>query len=224
MPVTERPKTSDLKVNFGPAEALVIKSLSGSLGAKGKKGACDPFDKQPSDDTTDESSIISTDTPEMDELKPLKSIINSDSSVPTPLRSFDILSFNNSRYETPRFFNDYLSPNSKFSGMQQSSKNKHKIEVEFKHVDLTNSLVVGFLKIQGLSDEHPEITTCFKGEIINNPLKTRYDKSLAKNYSFLTENSQWGSSFTNDLDHWKRLSNYYNLTDDEFSKKLFFNQ
>lgn len=134
--------------------------------------------------------------------------------------SFGILSFNNPKYYIPRFHSPYLRENSKFTGLQQSSKAKYKIEVEFKQVDLLNSLVIGFLKINGLTPEYSEIATCFKGEIINNPLKSLKQNPLNTGYSFLTENGLWGSTMTNDLDHWKRLTNYFNLTDEELCDKL----
>lgn len=140
--------------------------------------------------------------------------------VDNTLKSFDVLSFNNSMYKTPGFYNSYLRPNSKFVGIQQSGKAKYNIRAEFKTVDLVNSLVVGFLQINGLTEQYPEMTTCFKGEIINNPFKVTNELALNKEYSFITENKKWESSFTNDLDHWKKLTNYYNLTDADFLNKL----
>lgn len=136
------------------------------------------------------------------------------------LNSFDELSFNNHKYSFLKINNTYLQAGCKFSGIQQSSKAKYKINVEFKQVDLSNSLVIGFLKINGLTEEYPEITTCFKGEIINNPLKFHSNRPLDNQYTFYTSNKSWGSSLSNDLDHWKRLTNLFSLTDDEFLKKL----
>lgn len=136
------------------------------------------------------------------------------------LKSFDDLSFDNHKYSFLNIQNSYLQPGCKFSGIQQSSKAKYKINVEFKQVDLANSLVIGFLKINGLTEEYPEIITCFKGEIINNPLKALSTSPLSNEYTFYTRNKSWGSSLYNDLDHWKRLSNMFSLTDDEFIKKL----
>lgn len=121
-------------------------------------------------------------------------------------------------YQQPVFYNSYLRPNAKFSGFQRSGKSKFDIQIEFKTIDLQNSLVLGFLKINGLTDLYPEITTCFRGEIINNPLIPTVTN--IKRYSFLTENKQWASNLRNDLEHWKKLTNNYNLTDDEFLKDL----
>lgn len=111
--------------------------------------------------------------------------------------------------EIPQFVNQYLRPNAKYVGEQQSSVGIHDIRVELKTVDLVNSVVTGFFQISGLTDEHPLITTCFKGEIINNPLKSRgwNDNSVSpvKDYTFITDNHEWGSFPQNDLDHWKTL-------------------
>lgn len=48
---------------------------------------------------------------------------------------------------TPTFYNAYLQPNAQFIGEQQSGKSKFRIKVEFKTVDLKNSLVTGFYKL-----------------------------------------------------------------------------
>lgn len=138
-------------------------------------------------------------------------------NIDTQAKSFDLLSLNNPRYNVPRFDSSYLKPNSRFTGIQQSGKAKYNINVELKTVDLANSLVLGFLQINGLTEQYPEITTCFRGEIISNPL---HDEHLMKKYSFITENKDWESNFRNDLDHWKKLTNFYNLTDDQFLEKL----
>lgn len=129
----------------------------------------------------------------------------------------------------PRFTNSYLKPNATFIGEQQSGKAKYHIKVELKTVDWINSIVTGFLQISGLTEQHPEITTFFKGEIINNPLNKynwqTYSKKLSsdvsiKKYSFITENSQWGSFIKNDLEHWKELTDSEDLNDLELKQKL----
>lgn len=122
----------------------------------------------------------------------------------------------------PHLINSYLRPNAIYIGEQQLSSSKYHIKVEFKTVDLQNSLVTGFLQINGLTDDNPVITTCFRGEIINNPINTYkcYKSSLVKRYSFKTENKQWGSYFENDLDHWRKLTGSYDLNDAQLKKKL----
>ncbi|RLV95024.1 Glucose-induced degradation protein 4 [Spathaspora sp. JA1] len=135
----------------------------------------------------------------------------------------------NSKNRIPLFENPYLHSNALFSGVQESGKSRFHIKVEFKNVDLLNSIVTGFLQISGLTDDHSEIVTCFKGEIINNPLhkyqwtnsdKRSFTDSKLKNYSFITENKQWGSFVKNDFEHWKKLTNSSNLSDTELQQRL----
>ena len=115
--------------------------------------------------------------------------------------------------------NTYLRSNAKFVGEQQSGSARYKIKVEFKSVHWASSIVTGFFQISGLIDEHPLITTCFKGEIINNPL-ARHVKDMKK-FSFITEEKNWSSFPKNDLDHWKKLTGSPpNYTEEDLRKKL----
>lgn len=130
----------------------------------------------------------------------------------------------------PSFNSIYLQPNAQFIGEQQSGKSSFHIKVEFKTVDLFNSVVTGFLQISGLTDENSEITTYFKGEIINNPLHSfkwrntnsnTYEEPSVQKYSFITENKQWGSFAKNDFEHWKKLTQSTTfLSDDKLIKRL----
>ena len=124
----------------------------------------------------------------------------------------------------PAFNNTYLRPNAKFVGDQQSGCQRYEIKVEIKTVDLVSSVVTGFFQISGLTDEHPLITTCFKGEIINNPLH-RLEWGGArvqpKRYSFVTEETNWLSFPKNDLEHWKKLTGCpSHYSESELRKKL----
>lgn len=129
----------------------------------------------------------------------------------------------------PPLVNSYLKPNARYVGEQQSSKTRHQIRVEFKTVDLVNSMMTGFLQITGLTDDNPEITTCFKGEIINNPLlHSRWTSStnvaslekVLRKFSFFTENNQWHSNPDNDLVHWSKLTGLDYLSDEELLETL----
>lgn len=141
---------------------------------------------------------------------------------------FDQVNYQTNRI--PNFNSIYLQPNSQFVGEQQSGKSSFHIKVEFKTVDLFNSVVTGFLQISGLTDANSEITTYFKGEIINNPLHTfkwrnngpdTYEEPSVERYSFITENSQWGSFAKNDFEHWKKLTQSTTfLSDDKLIKRL----
>jgi hypothetical protein len=45
----------------------------------------------------------------------------------------------------------FLRPGSRFEGTQQSERQRYDVEVEIKHVDLRESFLCGYLKIQGRS-------------------------------------------------------------------------
>lgn len=115
----------------------------------------------------------------------------------------------------------YLRPNARFVGEQQSGRARYQIKVTFKTVDLPNLLVSGYLQINGLTEHHPEITTFFNGQIINNPLfrQLRQDRlvpnqeHIQSRYSFLTDNKEWGSSLANDIDHWRKLTGSTHMSD-----------
>ncbi|KAK3953429.1 vacuolar import and degradation protein-domain-containing protein [Pseudoneurospora amorphoporcata] len=87
----------------------------------------------------------------------------------------------------------YLRPGSKFSGMQKSERSRYDVEVEIKHVDLRESFLCGYLRIQGLTDTHPTLTTFFEGEIIG------------PHYSFITQHPHWGANDKIDINHWKKF-------------------
>ncbi|KAL2756466.1 hypothetical protein ACRALDRAFT_2077459, partial [Sodiomyces alcalophilus JCM 7366] len=89
----------------------------------------------------------------------------------------------------------YLRPGSKFHGTQQSEKQVYDVQVEIKHVDLRESFLCGYLRIQaGLTEDHPTLTTYFEGEIIG------------PKYSFLTKHPSWGASDKIDLSHWSKFN------------------
>jgi len=87
----------------------------------------------------------------------------------------------------------FLRPGSKFQGMQQSEKQKYEVQVEIKHVDPRESLLCGYLRIQGLTEDHPTLTTYFEGEIIGSK------------YNFFTANEAWGATHKDDLSHWAKF-------------------
>jgi hypothetical protein len=61
----------------------------------------------------------------------------------------------------------------------------------FQHVDLENSYLCGYLKIKGLTEEFPTLTTFFDGEIIS------------KKHPFLTR--KWDADEDVDRKHWVGL-------------------
>lgn len=88
----------------------------------------------------------------------------------------------------------FLRAGSKFHGTQQSERQVYDVQVEIKHVDMRESFLCGYLRIQGLTEDHPTLTTYFEGEIIG------------PKYSFLTQHQDWGSSDKVDLQHWAKFS------------------
>jgi hypothetical protein len=87
----------------------------------------------------------------------------------------------------------FLRPGSKYSGTQQSDRQVYNVQVEIKHVDMEESFLCGYLRIQGLTDDHPTLTTYFEGEIIGNK------------YTFKTAHPEWGSTEKVDMQHWNRF-------------------
>lgn len=91
------------------------------------------------------------------------------------------------------------------------------MDVEIKHVDMRESFMCGYLRIQGehvkfrqarhmanaasgLTDDHPSLTTYFEGEIIGNK------------YTFVTQHPEWGSNEKVDRQHWARFPAYKPLS------------
>ncbi|KAI4720321.1 hypothetical protein E4T48_03441 [Aureobasidium sp. EXF-10727] len=93
----------------------------------------------------------------------------------------------------PCLTSSFLQSGSKFRGTQQSDRQTYDVQVEIKHVDMEESFVCGYLRIQGLTDDHPTLTTYFEGEIIGTK------------HSFRTAHPEWGSSEKVDMQHWARF-------------------
>ncbi|EHK44829.1 hypothetical protein TRIATDRAFT_128208 [Trichoderma atroviride IMI 206040] len=88
----------------------------------------------------------------------------------------------------------FLRPGSKFRGTQQSERQVYDVQVEIKHVDLRESFLCGYLRIQGLTEDHPTLTTYFEGEIIGTK------------YNFYTKHDDWGANYKVDISHWSKFS------------------
>lgn len=93
----------------------------------------------------------------------------------------------------PNSTSSCLRPGSKFVGTQQSDRQVYNVQVELKYVDMEESFLCGYLRIQGLTDDHPTLTTYFEGEIIGNK------------HTFKTAHPEWGSSEKVDMQHWARF-------------------
>lgn len=80
----------------------------------------------------------------------------------------------------------------KFLGVQQSGRATYEVEVQIQNVDLDKDCLCGYLKISGLTDEFPELTTYFEGEIVG------------KCHSFMTQ--KWDADETTDREHWSKFA------------------
>ncbi|KAJ8070990.1 hypothetical protein OCU04_001342 [Sclerotinia nivalis] len=134
----------------------------------------------------DMASPISADGDKQDDAE-IRAITNP--RIPSPSLGYD---FSNVRL-LPSSPSSKLRPGSKFHGTQQSERQVYDVQVEIKHVDMRESFLCGYLRIQGLTEDHPTLTTYFEGEIIGSK------------YSFLTQHEDWGSTDKVDLTHWAKF-------------------
>ncbi|KIK57687.1 hypothetical protein GYMLUDRAFT_45853 [Collybiopsis luxurians FD-317 M1] len=87
--------------------------------------------------------------------------------------------------------NHCLYPGAVFQGTQKSGRSSYDVNVTIVDVDFANSSLCGYLRIRGLTEDWPDLTTYFDAEIIGS------------RYGFLTEN--WGANEQQDLVHWQRF-------------------
>ncbi|KAF9526980.1 vacuolar import and degradation protein-domain-containing protein [Crepidotus variabilis] len=78
-----------------------------------------------------------------------------------------------------------------FQGTQKSGRNSYDVHVTIVDVNFAASTLCGYLRIRGLTDDWPELTTYFDAEIIGS------------RYGFLTQS--WGATQHEDLVHWNRF-------------------
>ncbi|KAH7039611.1 vacuolar import and degradation protein-domain-containing protein [Microdochium trichocladiopsis] len=88
----------------------------------------------------------------------------------------------------------FLRPGARFHGTQQSERQVYDVQVELKYVDLRESYLCGYLKIQGLTEDNPTLTTFFEGEIVGSK------------YGFITKHEGWGATEKVDINHWSKFS------------------
>jgi len=84
-----------------------------------------------------------------------------------------------------------LYPGAHFSGTQKSGRSSYEVSVTIVDVDFSSSFLCGYLRIRGLTDDWPELTTYFDAQIIGS------------RYGFLTDD--WGASEQEDMTHWARF-------------------
>ncbi|KAK2760720.1 hypothetical protein FQN54_001955 [Arachnomyces sp. PD_36] len=93
----------------------------------------------------------------------------------------------------PNHTSSFLRAGNKFVGTQQSDSQVYNVDVEIKHVDIAESYLCGYLRIQGLADDHPTLTTFFEGELIGTK------------HTFRTRHPSWGANDRTDFHHWSRF-------------------
>ncbi|CEO58852.1 Putative Vesicle-mediated transporter Vid24 [Penicillium brasilianum] len=123
---------------------------------------------------------------------PTELCARSRSSVMPPNSSLLRYEFSNVRL-LPNHSSSYLRSGSRFVGTQMSDKQVYNVDVEIKHVDMAESYLCGYLRIQGLTEDHPTLTTFFEGEIIGTK------------HTFQTRNEEWGANEKTDIHHWSRF-------------------
>ncbi|XP_074552424.1 uncharacterized protein gid4 [Halichoeres trimaculatus] len=88
-----------------------------------------------------------------------------------------------------------LYSGSQFRGYQKSKGNSYDVEVVLQHVTMEDSYLCGYLKIKGLTEEYPTLTTFFAGEIIS------------QKRPFLTR--KWDADEDVDRKHWGKFKPFY---------------
>ncbi|KAK0655375.1 vacuolar import and degradation protein-domain-containing protein [Cercophora newfieldiana] len=92
----------------------------------------------------------------------------------------------------------FLRPRSRFKGTQQYGQVRYDVQVEIKHADLRESVLCGFLTIQGLTEDYPTLTTYFESEIIG------------PKYGFITEHPEWDYPEDDmDITHWSMFPAFH---------------
>ncbi|XP_069547441.1 glucose-induced degradation protein 4 homolog [Brachyistius frenatus] len=97
--------------------------------------------------------------------------------------------------QQPGVFTSLLYSGSKFRGHQKSKGNSYDVEVVLQHVTMEDSYLCGYLKIKGLTEEYPTLTTFFAGEIIS------------RKRPFLTR--KWDADEDVDRKHWGKFQAFY---------------
>ncbi|KUJ07992.1 vesicle-mediated transport protein-like protein Vid24 [Mollisia scopiformis] len=144
------------------------------------------------DEETSGPDILSPMSAEADKPEDVELPTLSNTDLSSPSMGYD---FSNIRL-IPSSCSSYLRAGSKYRGTQQSERQVYDVQVEIKHVDMRESFLCGYLRIQGLTEDHPTLTTYFEGEIIGSK------------YTFFTQHQDWGSTDKVDLQHWAKFSAY----------------
>jgi Vacuolar import and degradation protein len=105
----------------------------------------------------------------------------------------------------PQYPSSFLRPGSKFSGTQQSERQIYNVDVQVLTLSVPEATMTGYLRICGLTEDHPTLTTFFTGEIIGGP---------THKHTFQTKDASWGATDRTDLQHWARFPAWRPLSKD----------
>ncbi|KAG0250138.1 hypothetical protein BG011_008635 [Mortierella polycephala] len=100
----------------------------------------------------------------------------------------------------------HLYAGSRFQGKQKSGSHSYDVMVDFKHINLEESSLCGYLHIKGLTEEYPELTTFFDAEIIGDA------------HSFVTE--KWEADENIDKAHWSKFKSFGPMQDSFTDEKF----
>ncbi|KAL2835909.1 vacuolar import and degradation protein-domain-containing protein [Aspergillus pseudoustus] len=144
--------------------------------------------------TSPSSMSRSDEEPAVRRMSPARPLSRSSTSTVASPTTGSLLNYEFSNIRLlPNYTSSFLRPGSKFTGTQQSDRQVYNVDVEIKHVDMAESYLCGYLRIQGLTEDHPTLTTFFEGEIIGTK------------HTFKTRNESWGASEKTDMHHWARF-------------------
>uniref|UniRef100_A0A3Q2DN49 GID complex subunit 4 homolog n=1 Tax=Cyprinodon variegatus TaxID=28743 RepID=A0A3Q2DN49_CYPVA len=113
----------------------------------------------------------------------------------------------------PGVFTSLLCSGAQYRGYQRSKGNSYDVEVVLQHVTMEDSYLCGYLKIKGLTEEFPTLTTFFVGEIISwrRPFLTRKwdaDEDVdRKHWGKFPAFYKYGKSFNSDNFDYRALEN-----------------
>ncbi|KAL5532611.1 hypothetical protein ACEPAF_4385 [Sanghuangporus sanghuang] len=99
-----------------------------------------------------------------------------------------------------------LQPGATFKGTQRSGRNSYDVNVTIVDVDFASSFLCGYLRIRGLTDDWPELTTYFDAQIIG--MRHGFDTS------------DWGASRQDDNVHWSRFAPFHAIQKDLIEPRL----
>ncbi|CAK5277664.1 unnamed protein product [Mycena citricolor] len=134
--------------------------------------------------------------------QPLKQVSDPPETVRSPARGSTYVKYPDpltdiTRLRVRQKSHHVLHPGATFQGTQKSGRNSYDVTVTIVDVDLSSSFLCGYLRIRGLTDDWPELTTYFDAEIIG------------PRYGFLTQD--WGATEQADMVHWARFPAFRHL-------------